>query len=238
MSRRLRGRAESPTRDTSDSLFILLEAWQKQLRSQLPDSDVKIIDGKGLVIGGCSKDPDCGFGYTAGTKANGYKLHWIIDYFSGAVDGWLIAPMNYPEQQAAKYLIDHLPAHTRYVLADNSYDRNHLYEQAGQLNELAGCDQQVQWLAVPRSTSKSLGHIQHSQWRVQVQPWLRSDQGKRTMKQRILIEQVNARVGCASVGLSHLPHHARRLHRVTIWTGLKILILTDLQAESQNKKCA
>jgi hypothetical protein len=231
MSRRLRGKAESATRNADDSLFQLLERWQQRLREQLPNSDVKLIDGRGLVIGGASKDPDAGFGYCAGTKANGYKLHWIVDLFSGAVDGWLVAPMNYPEQHAAQHLIAHLPEQTRYVLGDNSYDSNALYEQAGQ-------QRQVQWMAAPRSTAKGLGHKQPSNWRVQMQPWLRSDQGKRTMKERIGIEQVNGRLGCSSVGLNHLPYHARRLHRVTLWVALKMLILTDLQIESRCKKCA
>ena len=231
MSRRLRGQAESPTQDANDSIFRLLAAWQAQLRKQLPESDVKLIDGRGLVIGGISKDRDARFGYCAGTKAKGYKLHWVVDLLSGAIDGWLVAPMNYPEPYAARHLIAHLPDHTRYVLADNSYDRNELYEQAGQQH-------QVQWMAAPRATAKGIGHHQHSHWRVQVQPWLRSDPGRRMMKQRITIEQVNGRAGCCSVGLNHLPYHARRLHRVTLWVALKILILTDLQAASQHKRCA
>jgi hypothetical protein len=111
MSRRLRipcGTDADPAanaRDCHDNVFDLLERWQAALRRQLPDSDVKLIDGRGLVIGGCSKDRDAGFGYTAGTKAKGYKLHWTVDHLSGAVDGWLVAPMNYPEPEAARRLI-------------------------------------------------------------------------------------------------------------------------------------
>ena len=223
MSRRLR---------QDSSVIELLAAWQAALRRQLPDSEVKLIDGRGLVIGGCSKDRDAGFGYTAGTKAKGYKLHWMIDLFSGAVDGWLVAPMNYPEQEAAHHLIEHLPPHTRYVLCDNNYDSNPLYEQAG-------FHQQAQWMAAPRRGAKGLGHHQHSDWRLAVQPWLRSEDGRAMMrKHRVVIEQVNGRVGCSAVGLNHLPYHARRLHRVTLWVALKILMLTDLQSETQQRACA
>lgn len=236
MSRRLQlrcGADADPAANTHDcqaSVFDLLERWQTALRRQLPDSDVKLIDGRGLVIGGCSKDPDAGFGYAAGTKAKGYKLHWIVDQVSGAVDGWLVAPMNYPEPEAARRLITHLPAHTRYVLGDNGYDRNPLYEQAG--FERRG----VQWMAPPRRDAKAPGHHQHSDWRLRVQPWLRTNAGRRTMSRaRITIEQVNGRVGSCAVGLSHLPYHARRLHRVTIWVALKILILTDLQATTATR---
>jgi len=223
MSRRLR---------FDQSVLELLDAWQAALRQQLGNSDVKLIDGRGLVIGGCSKDRDAGFGYTAGTKAKGYKLHWIIDAFSGAIDGWLLAPMNYSEPEAARCLIPHLPAHTRYVGLDNNYDRNDLYEQAG-------VEQGVQWMAMPRRNAKGLGHRQHSDWRLAVQPWLRSEQGRGTLKKvRVTIEQVNGRLGCSEVGLNHLPHHARRLHRVTLWVAVKILILTDLQAVTGRRACA
>jgi len=234
MSRRLRGRAggdadpQANAKDSDPGVFDLLERWQAALRRQLPDSDVKLIDGRGLVIGGCSKDRDAGFGYAAGTKAKGYKLHWLTDHDSGAVDGWLVAPMNYPEQAAATHLIAHLPRHTRYVLADNNYDRNDLYEQAG-------VHRHVQWLAPPRRTAAGVGPHRHSDWRLRMQPWLRSDRGKRAMKARIGIEQVNGRLGCAAVGLDHLPYHARRLHRVTVWVALKVLILTDLQLATHRR---
>ena len=229
MSRRLRGMDQDGKSDGNTRIFQLLEHWQTTLRQRLPDADVKLIDGRGLVIGGCSKDPDAGFGYTATTKAKGYKLHWIVDSCSGAVDGWLIAPMNYPEQNAARYLITHLPPHTRYVLADNNYDGNDLYEQAGFY-------QHAQWMAMPRRDAKGLGRHWHSHWRLQVQPWLRTPQGRCTIgKTRIGIEQVNGRLGCADVGLNHLPYHVRRLHRVTVWVALKLLILTDLQLTTWNR---
>jgi hypothetical protein len=97
----------------------------------------------------------------------------------------------------------------------------------------------VQWIAMPRRNAKGLGHHQHSDWRLAVQPWLRSDQGRATMaKHRIVIEQVNGRAGCSAVGLDHLPYHARRIHRATLWVALKILLLTDLQSATQRRACA
>jgi hypothetical protein len=237
MSRRLRvemgsdGDPQAHVRDCQESVLDLLERWQAQLRRQLSDSDVKLIDGRGLVVGGCTKDPDAGFGYAAGLKIKGYKLHWMVDLSSGAIDGWLVMPMNYGEQEAARHLMAHLPGHTRFILADNGYDSNRLYEQAG-------VEQGLQWMAMPRRSAKGLGHARQSKWRVSVQRWLRSHRGKRTMKAGIVIEQVNGRLGCATVGLNHLPYHAWRLHRVTLWTALKVLILTDLQISTQHKSAA
>ena len=199
MSRRLRvscGADADPAanaRDETPTVFDLLERWQAALRRQLPDSDVKLIDGRGLAVGGCAKDPDAGFGYAAGTRAKGYKLHWTIDHLSGAVDGWLVAPMNYPEPDAARHLIDHLPPHTRYVLGDNNYDRNGLYEQAG-------FGRGAQWVAPPRRGVAGPGHCRHSGWRLAVQPWLRTDEGRRVVAAaRITVEQVNGRAGRAAV---------------------------------------
>jgi hypothetical protein len=243
MSRRLRvacGCDADPAANAADCrpmIYDLLERWQAALRRQLPDTDVKLIDGRGLVIGGCSKDPDAGFGYTAGTKAKGYKLHWAVDQVSGAVDGWLVAPMNYPEPEAARHLIAHLPPHARYMLGDNNYDRNDLYEQAGTAG--GGGRGGVQWVAPPRRNAKGLGHCRHSDWRRAVQPWLRTAEGRRkAAAARLLVEHVNGRLGCAAVGLDHLPYHARRLHRVTVWVALKVLILTDLQAATWHRACA
>jgi hypothetical protein len=222
MSRRLR----------HPDTLTLMQLWQKHARRQLPSSDIKIIDGRPLVIGGCSKDPDAGFGYAASTKAKGYKLHWVVDALNQAIDGWMVMPMNYPEQHAAQHLIEHLPDHTAYVLADNNYDSNQLYEQAG-------VDQGVQWMALPRKKAKGLGRHHHSDFRLAVQPFLRSPGGRqRVSRHRIGIEQVNGRIGCSAVGLSHLPYHARRLHRVRVWVGLKILILTDHQFATAAKTAA
>jgi len=57
------------------------------------------------------------------------------------------------------------------VLADNNYDRNDLYERAGR-------ERGVQWVAPPRRNAKGLGHGRHSDWRMAVQPWLRTGRGR------------------------------------------------------------
>ena len=118
------------------------------------------------------------------------------------------------------------------MLADNNYDHHDLYE-------LAGHGRGVQWVALPRRKAKGVGHRHNSEWRLGVQPWLRSPAGRRAAgKARTAIERVNGRMGCSSVGLDHLPYHARRLQRVTVWVALKLLILTDLQAATPRAACA
>src|SRR5690349_13268844 len=56
-----------------------------------------IIDGKPLVIGGCSKDRQAGYGQAAGCKAKGYKVHALVGS-GGGVAQWRLAPMNKDER--------------------------------------------------------------------------------------------------------------------------------------------
>lgn len=63
-----------------------------------------MIDGKPLVISGCSKDRQAGFGRAAQGKAKGYKLHSIVG-MDGSIAGWRIAPMNKDERIMARRLL-------------------------------------------------------------------------------------------------------------------------------------
>src|SRR4029079_12066158 len=50
-----------------------------------------MIDGKSMMIGGCSGDRQAGYGRAAKCKAKGYKLH-VIRGLDGALAAWRIAP--------------------------------------------------------------------------------------------------------------------------------------------------
>jgi hypothetical protein len=219
MSRRLRCQA----------VLELLERWMRILREHLPRTGVKVIDGKALTIGGCGKDPDAGTGYGAGHVARGYKLHWVMD-LSGAVDHWLVAPLNFSEQAAAAILLERVEPGA-YVLSDHNYDSSPLYESAGRCG--------VKLLAAPPRGAKGLGHRTNSPYRISALRFLRSPTGKRILQRhRVRIEQVHGRMTASSVGLSHLPMHARRQHRVAQWVAILLLILTDLQVYDRASKAA
>ena len=218
MSRRLR----------TWSVLFLLMAWEQVMRDRLPRSDIKFIDGRPLTVGGSTKDPDAGFGYAAGVKAKGYKFHAITDWF-GAVDHWLITPMNTSEKVAAEPLIEHMQG-AAYLIADNNYDSNRLYDLAGERG--------TQLLAKPRRGVKGLGHCKHSPYRKQVHAWLTSDASRRPMRHRIRIEQGFGRSGCSDVGLTHPPHHARRTHRVNLWVAFKLLMFHDHLAQNSTRQAA
>lgn len=217
MSRRLR----------CHTTLELLERWLRATRDRLPRTGVKVIDAKVLTIGGCGKDPDAAIGYGAGRMAKGYKLHWVMD-LCGAVDHWLVAPLNFPEPTAAAMLLEHVPP-TACVLADNNYDTNRLYDLCGQRG--------VGLLAAPPRGVKGLGHRTNSPHRLHAMAFLRGPIGKRILKRRrIGIEQVHSRMTASSVGLDHLPMHARRQHRVAQWVAIMLVILTDLQLHPQQAR--
>ncbi|MCE9589151.1 MAG: hypothetical protein K8S99_01355 [Planctomycetes bacterium] len=75
----------------------------------------------------------------------------------------------------------------------------------------------------------------HATQRLHALGFLRGPIGRRILKRhRIRIEQVHGRMTGSSVGLDHLPMHARRLHRVKVWVAILLIILTDLQVRDYN----
>src|SRR5262245_1770678 len=63
----------------SPSVLQLMQAVGDHVRSLGDPGLLKFIDGKPLLVGVCSKDPDARTGHTAGGMARGYKLHVIED---------------------------------------------------------------------------------------------------------------------------------------------------------------
>lgn len=86
---------------------------------------VWMIDGKPLVISGCSKDRQAGYGRAAGGKAKGYKIHAVAGW-DGSVAAWRVAAMNKDERVMARRLLRDAPVHG-YVLADSNDDSNALH---------------------------------------------------------------------------------------------------------------
>src|SRR5437879_10985905 len=104
----------------------LLDALEQRVIAPREPGLFWVIDGKPLVIGGCSKDRQAGFGRAANSKAKGYKIHAIVDP-TGAIAGWRLAPMNKDERVMAARLLKATPVRG-YVAADANYDSNKLPE--------------------------------------------------------------------------------------------------------------
>lgn len=117
MSRRLR---------CAEVRALLQQIEQRVLRPQGVGNLVWIIDGKPLVISGCSKDRQGGYGRAASGKAKGYKVHAIVGS-DGSVAAWRVAPMNKDERVMARRMLATAEIQG-YVLADSNYDSNKLHE--------------------------------------------------------------------------------------------------------------
>lgn len=92
------------------------------LRSDEIEGLVWMVDGKPLVIGGCSKDRQAGYGRAASSKAKGDKLHAVVGA-RGQVIHWRIAPMNTDERVMAGRMLQTTTIRG-YVVGDGNYDSN------------------------------------------------------------------------------------------------------------------
>jgi Transposase DDE domain len=221
MSRRLR----------SPSVRALLEALDRCVLAPQAGEIFWMIDGKPLVIGGCSKDRHAGYGRAAGGKAKGYKIHALVGS-CGGLAAWLLAPMNKDERTMAKRLVRRAPVQG-YVVGDANYDSNPLHEVCVKQGELQ--------LVTPRryGKGKGLGHIRHSRGRQRSIALLENPQprfGEQLLKDRVEIER---RFGCWcnwGGSLTCLPAWARTHPRVRRWVQAK-LVLAALKRRIGQRTC-
>jgi hypothetical protein len=210
MSRRLRSLAVRQR---------VLELERRLLRSSNSSGLVWFIDGKPLVIGGCSKDRQAGFGRAASSKAKGYKLHAIVGA-DHSIPEWRIAPMNVDERKMGRRMLR--AAEIRgYVAADRNYDSNELH---------AICDLRgnLQLVAARRyGPNHGHGHRKQTPGRMRSKAILEdpdSQFGKDLLAQRDAIERYYGNLSNWGGGLTHLPSWARTHRRVHRWVQAKLII--------------
>lgn len=217
MSRRLR----------TVGVLTLFEQTRSALRDLFPRGLCKWIDSKVLEVSAYSKDVDARVGHGRGFAARGYKLHGIFDARSRLPELWTLAPMNRHEAAIAKALLLKIPANSvAYLIGDNAYDSNYLYDLAAQKN--------AQLLAPRRPSAKSLGRRRHSPHRLEAHARIvsplrftgqRQSFGETMLKTRIGIEQTFGYMGNIPCGLRSLPSWVRRPRRVAVWIAAKLLII-------------
>jgi hypothetical protein len=203
MSRRLK----------SAAAVALLAALQERLCRCKASQNVCLIDGKPLLVGVFSKDPDAAKGHVPGGWARGYKLHALWS------DGPLpvsheIQPLNVSEQSVARRLLRSV--HGGFVLGDGNYDSNQLHEVAAEGG--------VQLVAPQRQPGRALGHRRHAAGRLRALELLQSDAGRRLFKRRTHIERQFGQLTNFGGGLAPLPNWVRRLVRVRLWVQAKLII--------------
>ncbi len=198
---------------------LLIAELNLEFRRELPDGAEKFCDGKPLTVGGFSKDPDARFGKLPGNGwGKGYKVHLLVDA-CGAVDLFTVTALDAGEPTVMLKLIQWTPFQKdQIVRADSNYDSNPLY--AGFAKRGA------RLIASRKKPGTGLGHHPQHPYRLLAIEQLEKNEAslKAHQRHRIRVEQALAHVTNLPFGLSPLPNHVRRLHRVRLWVLSKITL--------------
>jgi hypothetical protein len=209
MSRRLR----------SPSVRALLDVCEQRIVAPGQAGLFWMIDGKPLMISGCSKDRQAGYGRAAKCKAKGYKIHAIVGG-DGAIACWRLAPMNTDERVMAARLLRQASIQG-YVVADANYDSNKLH---------AVCDSRDQLqLLTPRryGSHHGTGHRKQTRGRLRSMALLENpfpEFGNQLLRDRIGIEQRYGHASNWGGSLTCLPPWVRTHRRVHRWVQAKLVL--------------
>jgi DDE family transposase len=197
---------------------LLIAQLNLEFRNQLPSGKEKFCDGKPLVVGGFSKDPDAHRGKLPGDGwGRGYKVHVIVDA-CGAVDLFTLTGLDGGEPTAAAQMVPLMNLSGVILRGDSNYDSNLLY---------AAVDVQGGRLVAPRKKpGTGLGNQLHHVDRLRAIEEL--EQGPEGLKahrrHRNRVEQALGHLTNLPFGLSPLPNFVRRRHRVALWVLSKITL--------------
>jgi hypothetical protein len=210
-----------------------LTGMNSLFRDQLPRSLDKVVDGKPLVVGVCSKDRDARRGCMGeGKWARGYKVHAMIDA-TGVVESATVTPLNEGEATVALRLLEPMNLQGVTVRGDANYDSNKLYDVVAQRGG--------RFEAPRRKPGRGLGHHPQHPHRLQAIAALEREASTRVAHRNHCnrIEQTFAYLTNLSFGLAPLPNCVRGLHRVSRWVKAKILLYhLHLSLIRQHKEAA
>ena len=170
------------------------------------------LDGRPLLVGGCSKDPDARIGRAAGGLGKGYKMHAVVDR-RNVILAYLVRPMNEAEPTVARTLLPKIPAAVTRVVADGVYDSVRLHRVAQATGRK---------LYTPLRQNR-VGRRQQPR-RLQLLRLGQSAAGQRLMRSWDQIERTFGLMSTISFGFKGLPAWARRNHRVFRWMWAKNLL--------------
>ena len=227
----LRGRPlPSPSRLSrrlrSKSAAALLDAPERRVVAPAEPGLFWAIDGKPLVIGGCSQDKQAGYGRAAGGKAKGYKVHAVVG--AGGIAAWRVAPMNTDERVMAERLIRSAGVRG-YLVGDANYDSNKLHAVCDRLRELQ--------LVTRRryGPGKGTGHRKQTAGRLRSIARVENpvpEFADRLLADRATVERAFGNWVNWGGGLTGLPAGVRTHRRVRRWVQAK-LVLTAIKRVTQ-----
>jgi hypothetical protein len=202
----------------SPAIQAHIQALNRDFRSRLPSSGDKAVDGKPMVVGAYSKDPDAKRGrLSKDAWGRGYKLHAIVDKHGG-IDAYAVTSLNAGESTVARSLVGKVDLHGVTLRADANYDSGPLYT--------AVADGGGRLVAPRRKPGRGLGHRHHHPHRLQAIAEFEQhpSQGLQHKRHRLRIEQTFGHLTNLPFGLAPLPNHVRRKARVERWIAAKIAV--------------
>lgn len=228
----LPSRSQFGRRVDSPRFDQLLQMIHVELAGPVDPSDGGLLDGKPLVVGVASRDPDAARGKIMGGYAKGYKLH-LWGTSDRRIPLWSLQPLNVGEQVVAQALIAAHPGFNSEAvsLADGNYDCQRMHEAlaakgGGLLAKPRGLNLRhpepwLQQQAHLHPKNKGGGPVRADA----VRAWRAALPTARYLyRDRVHVEGILSNLCSHAGGLSPLPAWVRRLHRVRRWVGAKITL--------------
>jgi hypothetical protein len=192
-----------------------VRAWQARRPTR-----IAVMDATLMLTGPYSSDPESRWTCHGGKWFRGYALHAICDA-TGVLWAWHVTSANVQEMKVARRLIRQLAitgtGTVRWIVSDSGYDSEPLHQLS--LRRV-----KARLLAPINTRGAKTGAWRKTQaGRAAAERYIGTTQGKKIMSRRCVIEQWNGWFK-GTGGVSMLPHHVRRLHRVRLWINLKLAL--------------
>jgi hypothetical protein len=197
----------------TDRVAQMLQYIHDQLADAGRGADLSMLDGRVLRVGSHSKDPDARKGRVPGGFGRGYRLHaWCTK--DQRIPLWSVMPLNIDERKVAMEFAAR-PLNTSLVLGDGMFDSGPLYERFA--------EHDVQLLTPMRAKNPGGGHQPQSPARLAAAACWEGIAGY-VYRERATIERQFGHQVWTGGGLGPLPGWVRRLSRVQMWVGAKLII--------------
>ena len=163
----------------------IVQAVHEQMVHFEWNQELSFIDGRALLVGANSKDPDARPGRAPGGFGRGYKLHvWAAK--DGRIPVWSVTPLNANEKPVAHEMLRYRIAE-ELILADSQYDSRALYDALGGYDDIPLMEDVAMARKLGRGRLVMLGSIARtSAQRYETQGWLRRGAGNLALQLRYL----------------------------------------------------
>ena len=198
-----------------------VRAWQARHPARIVAMDATL-----LLTGPYSGDPESRWTCHGDKWFRGYALHVICDQ-RGVLWAWHVTSANVQEMKVARRLIRQMAicgrGWVRWVVGDSGHDSEPLHQ-------LSRRRLRAPLLAPLNTRGAKTGAWRKKQpGRAAAERTLTTARGRKIQSKRCVIEQWNGWFKGTS-GVSMLPHHVRRIHRVRLWIHLKLALFLAHQS--------